>query len=365
MNEPQHTIAFVIDGLSFGGAEKQVAILARSLPKAYRPIVISLSNRLDPYGDDLMARGIDVIALPRRSHNDLKRLWGLKRILKDSNARIVHGWLDAANAYAYTAGRMLGRPVILSLRNELLCMSGGKASVLAWMLRHCDGVLVNSRAGEVFMDTKIRVERDKIIHIGNWVDPDKIVTARTISNPSERPTIGFVGRFAKQKRLHLLVAAFAGVLKRIPRARLILMGDGDERDALADQSTELGIEEHVEFVAQGTNVEETMRRFHVLALTSAFEGMPNVAIEALALGIPVISTRVGGVDQLILEGKTGLFFSNDTPETISETLVRALSDHGLLETAMTSGPKLVESKCSIESALTHLLPVYDRLATGK
>ncbi|MEJ2722269.1 MAG: glycosyltransferase [bacterium] len=304
-NTPQR-IAYVIDSLSFGGAERQVSILARSLPSHYRPLVVSLAERLDPFGNDLRERGIDVAALPRRCHNDIGRLWHLTGLLKRAGVGVVHGWLDAANAYAYPAGRMLRLPVVLSLRNEILRVSGGKASVLAWMLRHADGVLVNSKKGKTYLESIVRVNPRKILHVGNWVDPESRPGVRDIPGTDEPPTIGFVGRFAKQKRLPLLLAAFRQVHDLVPGSRLILMGGGSERDALVRRAAHLGIENRVEFVDPDPDVGRTLRRIHVFALPSAFEGLPNAAIEAMAMGIPVIATRVGDLEDLIVEGNTGL-----------------------------------------------------------
>jgi len=366
MKKPAHTIAYVIDGLSLGGAERQVAILARSLPQRYRPIVIALSDRLDPFGNDLISRGIDVVTLSRRSHNDPRRLLGLTRLLKDSGVKIVHGWLDAANAYAYAAGRMLGKPVVLSLRSEVLRVTRGKAAVLTWMLRHADGVLVNSAAGKEFLESKLRVPHNKIIHIRNWVDPEHAALVRELPGDDASPTIGFVGRFEKPKQLHLLVAAFQFVLERLPAARLILMGGGSERAALVDQAADLGIAASIEFADPNPAVHETMKRFHILALPSAFEGLPNAAIESLAMGIPIVSTRVGDVAQLIADGQTGVFFENEVPADMAETLTAALTDRQLMESALHAGPRLVEKNFAIDRALPRLLHTYDRLTgSGK
>ncbi|UCG51128.1 MAG: glycosyltransferase [Candidatus Latescibacterota bacterium] len=362
MKDHRHTIVYLIDSLSFGGAEKQLTLLAESLPGSFTPVVVSLSENTIPFGDHLTSKGIEVIVIPRRSHNDWSRLWRVTRLLRENRADIVHGFLDAANGYAYVAARMLRKPVILSLRNEKLRVSGAKAAVLSWMLRHSDGVLVNSNAGVKFLETKVRVANDKIVYIRNWVDPEKGPCVRTLPPPDDPWTIGFVGRFAKQKRLHLLINAFQRVLEHAP-GRLLLMGSGSEHGALVEQTQALGISEHVEFIDPDLNIETTLKRLHAFVIASGFEGLPNAAIEALSMGIPIVSTPVGDLRELIIEGKTGYFFEDDSPESMAKTIVDALSDRELLETALDIGPTFIEEEFSIERALNRLIPVYSSLVS--
>jgi glycosyltransferase involved in cell wall biosynthesis len=229
------------------------------------------------------------------------------------------------------------------------------------MFRRADGVLVNSGAGKEFLESNLRVPPHKITHIRNWVDPNNTSIVRELPGHGIPGTIGFVGRFAKQKRLDLLLSAFSRVLELAPQTRLILMGDGSERDALIDHTRSLGIGDNVEFVDPTPDVQATMKRFHIFVIPSAFEGLPNAAIEALAMGIPIVSTHVGDIDQLIVDGKTGLFFENETPAAMAETLVGALANRDLLESALRAGPQAIENDYSIERALDQLLPVYNQL----
>ena len=355
-------IAFLIDSLSFGGAERQLSLLVRALPEPFKPVVISLSGDIDPFGKELQSRGIDVVAIERRSHVDLRRLREAARVIRARKADIVHGFLDAANAYAFVSGRVLRKPVVLSLRNEVLRLSGAKGTALSWMLRHADRILVNSHNGADFLRNRIGVLERNIVHIPNWVDPDRVGRVRDIPPPGAAATaIGFVGRFAKQKRVDLLVEAFHAVRRRVPDARLILMGDGAERGEIVTRVERLGLTPYVEFVAPNPDVDATLRRIDVFVLTSAFEGLPNAAIEALSMGIPVVSTAVGDIGELIIPGKTGALFENDRPDSMADTLVRVLADRSLLENAARFGPKLVEERFSLSRAVERLTAVYRSL----
>lgn len=354
-------IAFIIDSLSFGGAERQLSLLVRALPDPFSPVVISLSDDIHPFGDELRADGIEVAALPRHSGLDVVRLSGTIRALREHRAALVHGFLDAANAYAFAAGRFLRKPVVLSLRNEILRVRGARAAALTWMLRHAEQVLVNSRAGAGHLQKDIGVDPHKILHIPNWIDPERTGRVRDIPPPGTPPTMGFVGRFAKQKRLDILLDSFALVLRTMSDARLILMGGGTEMEMVTARIRDLGIGKNVEIVEPSPDVDATLRRLHLFVMTSDFEGLPNSAMEALSMGIPLVSTSVGDVRELIVEGETGTFFDRVDPESMAATLVRAVSDKGLLERSLTAGPELVGKKFSLDRAVERLTAVYSEI----
>jgi glycosyltransferase involved in cell wall biosynthesis len=362
MEKETLTVAYLIDSLSFGGAERQLSLLAPALPAPFKPVVISLSTDLHPFGAVLESKGIEVVAIERRSHADLRRLWEAARVIRLRKTDIVHGFLDAANAYAFAAACVLRKPVVLSLQNQVLRMSGAKGAALLWMLRRADCVLVNSRAGADFLRARVGVPEKRILHIPNWIDPNRIGRARDIPPPGAPVTIGFVGRFARQKRVDLLVDTFHRVLGKMPDSRLILMGDGNEREQIKRRVERLNIADSVEFIPADPNIDATLRRIHVFVMTSAFEGLPNAAIEALSMGIPIVSTPVGDIGELIVEGKTGTFFEDDRPDSMAETLARVLTDRSLLENAARLGPRLVEEKFSLRRGVERLTAVYRTLA---
>ncbi len=361
MGKNSLTIAYLIDSLSYGGAERQLDLLVRALPPTITSVIISLSGDVDPFGTALRANGFDVVAIERRSHVDVKRLWEAIRAIRSRGAGLVHGFLDAANAYAYASARTLRLPVMLSLQSEVLRVPGARGTVLSMMLRRADRVLVNSRAGAEVLQTRIGVSEGRILHIPNWIDPARLGGPRVLPSPGSPATIGFVGRFAPAKRLTLLVEVFHHLLRFIPDAKLVLQGDGSEHAAVVESVERLGLRGRVEFVPPDPDVAGTLRRIHVFVLTSAFEGLPNAAIEALSMGVPIIATDVGDLRELIVDGKTGTFFRNEDPHSMAETLAGVLADRALIENALAAGPRLIQEKFSLSRAVDRLTSDYASL----
>jgi glycosyltransferase involved in cell wall biosynthesis len=362
MTATPRKIAYVIDDLTYGGAQKQLSLLVRALPDRYIPVVIATSRNLEPFADAIRAEGIQVISLSRRTNNDVARLWGLGRALKDTGADLVHGFLDAANVYAYLSARVLRRPVMLSLRNDRLRLTGARAKVLSWMLRRADRVLVNSRAGRHLLTERIRVDPGRVAYITNWTE-DHSGEARPLPSANGDTVIGSIGRFTAQKRLNLLIDAFAEVRRKNPRSRLVLMGSGSEKGSLLRRVEQLGLGDWVDFVEPRLEVAGVLRKLHCFILPSVYEGLPNAAIEALAEGVPVVATPSGDVGDLIVEGRTGALVEGDRPDALADAILRVLADDELLENARTCGPDLVGRNFSMSAALDKLLPVYDALLT--
>ncbi|MFQ5512400.1 MAG: glycosyltransferase [Candidatus Krumholzibacteriia bacterium] len=354
-------IAYVIDDLGYGGAQKQLSLLVRALPDAYTPVVVSMSRGLRPFADTIRADGIPVLALSRRTGSDVGRLWALGRALKDTGADLVHGFLDAANVYAYLSARILHKPVMLSLRNERLRLTGFAARALSHSLRRADSVLVNSRAGRQLLVDRILVDPERVAYIPNWTGTLHEGKARPLPAANDERIIGNIGRFTTQKRLHLLIEAFADVHRRLPRSRLVLMGDGHEKRSLQTRVEGLGLQECVEFLEPRLDVAAVLRRFHCFVLPSAHEGLPNAAIESLAEGVPIVATPSGDVADLVVEGKTGVLSGGTGAGALAGDILRALSDTDLLRNARSHGPDLVRRKFSMSAALDRLLPAYEAL----
>ncbi|MCI0452317.1 MAG: glycosyltransferase family 4 protein [Candidatus Latescibacteria bacterium] len=350
------TVGFVVDDLGYGGAQKQLVLLARALPPRFARRVYVLSSIDAPHGSTLRADGIAVTTWPRRSGLDVGRFRALARALGADRVDIVHGFLDAANVYAYLAGRLRGKPIVLSLRNERLMLTGARARVLEWMLRRADAVTVNSEAGRAFLVGTLGVDRARAHYVPN-VAP---VVAR--AQDPVPGLIGCVGRLVDQKRIDSVLHALPLVRAKIPLACLELIGDGPNRDALRSLAGRLGVSGAVEFVGAVDNAAERIARLSCLALPSAFEGLPNAALEAVSAGVPVVASPVGDVPSIVVDGKTGVVVRDVSPQPLADAIVRALTDGALRARAQNEGPRLVRERFSQEAALRVMVPLYDTLS---
>jgi glycosyltransferase involved in cell wall biosynthesis len=350
-------VGFVISTLGHGGAQKQLALIAAALPPRAIPRVYVLSSILEPHARALRAHGVPVTSIARRSSSDVARLVSLARALAADRVDVVHGFLDAANVYAFLAGRWLGRPTVLSLRNEKLTVTGMRARVLRWMLPRADAVTVNSAAGRVFLVDRLGVGADRVHAVSNIAPlPD------AEPEPASPPVVGCVGRLVDQKRFDAVLRAFPLVRARTPGARLEIVGDGPNLESLRALSRKMGIEEAVVVVGAVDDAASRIARMSCLVLPSAFEGLPNAALEAMGFGVPVVASPVGDVGSIVIDGVTGVVVRDTAPEPLAAGIVRALSDEALRARAREESPRLLRDRFSTAAALAVLVPLYQRLS---
>jgi glycosyltransferase involved in cell wall biosynthesis len=144
--------------------------------------------------------------------------------------------------------------------------------------------------------------------------------------PPDAQVIGTVGRLVPVKNHELLFRAFARVRQHRPRARLLVVGDGPLRDSLGRLASDGGIADSVHFAGYQSDVLEYLSLMDCFALTSHSEGMPQAVLEASVLGVPVIASRVGGLPDAILDGRTGLLFASGDEAALVSGLARLLGN---------------------------------------
>jgi glycosyltransferase involved in cell wall biosynthesis len=348
---------FVIDDLGYGGAQRQLTILVEALSRTAQPCVFCLSQSTKPFADKIRDAGIDVVVVPRSRGFDVKRLNHLARAFVEMDVDVVHGFLDAANVYAWAASRRARVPCVLSLRNEQLRLRGFRRLVLHQSLRWTNFVTANSQAGRRFLIDELSLSPARVAVIPNAVVPPAALAPERLPTPA---VFGFVGRLNRQKRVDILLDAFAEAGAQLKDAKLVLVGDGPQRASAIDRARRLGIEHRVQFTGLVDDVEQHMVRFSCVVLPSAYEGLPNVALEAVALGVPVVAADVGDVGDIIIDDRTGYLWRTSTTSELADLMVRAATNEALRKRSREEGPALIREKYSVDAAVGKLLSVYEK-----
>ena len=264
--------------------------------------------------------------------------------------------------YDLIEGVRLLQRLVARYRPDVVCATGYKADVLAawasgapsvatlrgwtaqdakvrffeWLdrrtLRRHDAVIVVSNT---LRDAAIRagVAPARVFWVPNAIDPAQLPAARQredlcreIGADPGRPLLGAVGRLSPEKGHRVLIDAFCDVARRLPGARLAIVGDGPEEAALRRQVGTLGLAGHVTFMGLRADGQQLIAALDAMVLPSFSEGMPNVLLEAFAYGTPVVATRVGGVPDMLSDGDSGwLVPAGDAPR-LGAALVEALQD---------------------------------------
>lgn len=214
-----------------------------------------------------------------------------------------------------------------------------------------------------------RIHQREVFVIPNGIDLDKFqplsrAEARGELHIEENERIIlFVGRLHPVKGVKHLIRAMRFIAQAAPKARLILLGDGEERQDLEALTRKLNLEDFITFAGRVPNAEipEYMTASDVLLLPSLSEGFPVVVLEAMACGLPIVSTNVRGLPEIVVNGENGFIVEPEDPDALAEKVLQLLNDEGIRR-RMGEYNRCHVKQYSWENVIERLEAVYDSVA---
>ena len=313
-------ICFLAGTLGQGGAERQLFYMLTALKQAGAlPRVLCLTKR-EHWHERIESLGIRVTWVGQ-SHLRLQRLRKIVKELRRDPPDIFQSQHFFANIYVAAATRLLGLREIGALRSDGIGELGANHGFLGlWSLKAPRIIAANSLAG-IENAVLLGAPRERMFFLSNVVDTSQF----TPPSPRTgcRVRLLTVGRMVPVKRFDRFVRAVAAVGKRssIPIEGLIV-GDGPLRSELQSQADKLGLGQNkLQFCGIADETGRFYQNADVLVLTSDREGTPNVVLEAMASGIPVVATRVGGLPALIRHGETGYLVDPDDEAALTDAIL--------------------------------------------
>lgn len=307
----------------FGGAEKQNVMLANAMAeRGHNVTLISICADNNCYTLD---ERVKYIFLPDRKVNTLRivtRYQDIRRKLQEIKPDItVNFWFQSAYMTAFMKKSITGR-VIYSERGDPgdKEYSGVLGLVRRLALPCIDGFVFQSKGAQEYFDKKIQ---NRSIVIPNPV----FVKVEDYPEVKERnKVIVTVGRLHPQKNQKLLIDAFALIADKIPEYSLEIYGDGELKDELQKQIDELGLTNRAFLKGTSKQIQRLIYNASLFVLSSDYEGIPNTLLEAMALGIPCISTdcKPGGAREIIKDGIDGTIVPVGDKEKLSVAILEAL-----------------------------------------
>ncbi len=318
-------IAFCITGLQPGGAERALVQIVKRLNRArWAPVVYSLTGA-GPLVDELQKAGVPTVLLQARSPWDLRIIWRLARKLKSQRPVLLQSFLFHANLAGRFAARLAGIKHIVSGIRVSEKRKNGYLFLDRWTNRLVDLNICVSQSVADFSIQQGKLSESKVSVIPNGVDFEFFDAAEELDLspwgiPAEAKVILFVGRLDPQKAPGNLLTAFGEIAEQASDFHLLFIGDGPLRGELEENASRLSCSSRIHFAGWQSQVPQLMKAASCLVLPSLWEGMPNVVLEAMAAGLPVISTKVDGVSELIQDGKQGTLVACDSSKEIQDAL---------------------------------------------
>jgi len=305
-------ILHIIESLEFGGAEKIVISLANSMAGTHE-IAICCLKRIGALGSEVDRR-IKVFSLGKTEGNDYLLPFRLARIVREGAYDVVHthnwgvflegglaGVLARAPALIHTVhGPYTTYPDSLSSRAKIAL----RHFLEQLLARRFHKIAAVSDAIREYVVREIGIDAGTVVTVHNGISIDDGESVAAIGG-GEVAFIA-VGRLAEIKNHRLMLHAFHEALKLGAAARLIIVGDGPERENIESYLRANRLEDKVTLLGFRSDVGELLRAADVFVLTSRYEGISVALLEAMRAGLPVIATRVGGVPETVRDGRTGL-----------------------------------------------------------
>jgi len=239
-----------------------------------------------------------------------------------------------------------------------------------WKYRHVDVFIAASQAiADILAADGIGADRVEVVHDGvniAFIDKQPAVNAHEVFwLPAGAPLVGNVAALAPHKGQRHLVAAAARVLRDIPDARFLIVGDGELREALERQVRDLGLERRVLLTGFRPDAIGLIKSLDVFALSSVTEGLGSVLLEAMASGRAIVGTRAGGIPEVIRDGKTGLLVAPSDETGLAKAIARLLRDPTLRDRLGASARTVVEHDFSVDALVRGTQRVYEKHLQGQ
>ncbi len=361
-------ILHIIPSLDQSGAEKQLVLLAAGLREAGEfDVEVCALTRGGPLANQLRAKGVPCTVIGKKWKVDPAAYWRLEKHIRATQPDLVQTWLFAANSYGRMAALRAGVPHVVASER---CVDRWKVwhefAVDRWLAKRTDRVVVNSSAiSEFYIEHGLPAE--KFVVIANGVSrpavssQDRGELLQSLNLPPEARLIGAVGRLWPQKRLKDLIWA-ADLLKVIrDDVHLLVIGDGPDRERLLRYREQVRIKDRVHFLGHRTDVESLLPHFDLLWLASGYEGLPNVVMEAMAAGVPVVATDIPGTRELVISGETGFLVPVGDRAAFAQRANQILEDRELRARLGEAGKQRMESEFSVERMVARYAKLYREL----
>ncbi|MGE3275485.1 MAG: glycosyltransferase [Vicinamibacterales bacterium] len=342
-----------------GGTERQMIELVRRLSPDRWTVHVACLRAEGPWRDRVTASAASVTEFPVRSFRraaSWRQALAFARWCRRLGITVVHASDLYTNIFALPAARLAGVRRRLGNRRGLNRDRSPAQRALQTAAYSCaHAVVANSEAAA----TRLREEgvpAGKVAVVPNGIDCDRF-RPRLHAGREPLRRVVTVANLRPEKGHDVLVDAAAAVLARHPDASFDLVGAGPERERIAARAAERGLGDRVRFLGPRDDIPEVLAAADIFVLPSRTESLPNAVLEAMAAGLPVVASAVGGLVDVIDDGRSGLLVPADNPPVLADRLVRLMDDASLGARLGEAARREVRDRYSFD----RMVDAFDRL----
>jgi glycosyltransferase involved in cell wall biosynthesis len=359
----------MISSAGFYGAERMVIQLSSALERAGCQTAIGVfHNQGHPdskLAEHAGAAGLRAESIPCRGRIDRQAIAGIRALAESFGADIVHSHGYKSNIYSCLAMGTRGPRLVStchSHNDETLSLRlYGLLDYFLLRRRYHAVAAVSETVEKRLLDSGIAASKLRVID--NGIDCDSFAGAKSsIERQGASFLVGLVGRLVALKNPEGFLAAAREIVRTIPGAHFIYIGEGPERARLEGLCREWGLEKNVRFLGFRADIANVYASLDLFVLPSFTEAMPMSILECMAAGTPVLATRVGAVDRLVQDGETGLLIQPNDQGALNHAIVRLLQDRELAQRLSRNAQRWVNAHFSSDAMARNYLDLYRNVA---
>jgi len=364
----------MIDRSFLGGGQVNLLSIAEALDKSRFDVAVC-SQENGPLVEELKRRDIPHFPVSIQKIPSSKVLKKLKNLMVAEGFEIVHTHGGVAGLYGRWAAFRAGIPVIIHTLHGIHYLHY-RNIFIRWAYVFLERIFSRFTKTVIFVSQADKnkgcryklapVEKMKVVR--NGIDFSRVKAEAVVSHETELKVnlgsdkdsflIGTVARIHRQKNIPCLIKAAAALRDRMPRAKIIIVGDGPMMPRVNKLIDRLGVQEMVIMLGERSNVHQIMSIFDIFVLTSLWEGLPYVLMEAGVLGKPVVASDIEGIREIIMDGESGLLVPRDDPQNLVEAFLRMEADPQLRFRLSRTLQKRIKDEYSLSRMIKEIENIY-------
>jgi glycosyltransferase involved in cell wall biosynthesis len=352
-------LGLFIDRFAPGGTQRQLlALLGRLDRTRFQPFVACFDDA-GAWFHRLTELDIPATVFPIRGFarwDTFRKIVAFAKWSRRHNIDVVHTWEIYSNIFALPGAAAAGVPVRIGSRRGLnpdRTAGQRRLQRLAYAAAH--RIVANSEAAARQLREE-GVPSARVTVVPNGIDLSAY-PHRTDRSSLRR--VLMVAGLRRIKGLDVLVAAAAKILARVPDARFVIAGEGPERESALLQVRHLGIENSFEFLGHRDDVPALLAEADLFVLPSRSEAFPNAVIEAMAAGLPVVATHVGGIAELVQHERTGVLVPSEDPEALAAAVMKLMARPDRANALGRTARQEIERQYSLSSMVARFEELYE------
>ena len=374
-SEAPLSVCHVISGHVWAGAQVQVATLLKALSRRSDLKLSGIVLEEGRLAQELRECGVPVKVVPQYGASLLRLLFPSAAFLANKQVQIMHahGYKESIVASLLAKWRRIPA--------QVRTFHGARTPFSGLRLRHRAALFLDHLTTRHLVDHSILVSRGLAASMSHELDPARFSVIQNgidvgsvfsslsaneakarLQIPGDVLVVGAVARLEEVKRLDLFHAAAAHIVRALPDTKFVIAGSGSQESRLKGLFRKSGLEHSVRFLGHRNDVHDVLRALDLLLITSDQEGIPMALLEAMALGIPVVSRAVGGIPEVIEDGCSGILVPSGEPHALAQVCLVALRNQELRRRLACAAAQTVASRFSAQANAEQTFRIYRNLA---